>query len=58
MHHVAAHTQVNEEFLQMLRATDGEEDVWLHRTPRDLYEDGRNAVAEPCKAFWGWNSLG
>ena len=63
MHYVAGHREVNEELLQMLRATDGGEDVWLSQknmwgwTPRDLYEDGRSAVAEPYKPFWGLTSL-
>ena len=61
--YVAGHREVNEEPLQMLRATDGGEVVWLSQkntwgwTPKDLYEDGRSAVAEPYKSFWGWTSL-
>lgn len=63
MHYAAAYREVNEDLLRMLRSMDGGEDVWLNQknmcgwTPRDLYEDGRNAVAEPYKPFWGSTSL-
>ena len=63
MHYVAGHREVNEELLQMLRATDGGEDVWLSQknmwgwAPRDLYEARRSALAEPYKSFLGWTSL-
>ncbi|KAK0510617.1 hypothetical protein JMJ35_007049 [Cladonia borealis] len=51
--------EVNEDLQRMLRSMDGGEDVWLNQknmwgwTPRDLYEDGRHAVAELYKPFWG-----
>lgn len=59
LHYVAGHRVINEELLQMLRAVDGGEDVWMNQkntwgwTPKDLYQDGKNAVAEPYKRFWG-----
>ena len=59
LHYVAGHRVINEELLQMLRDVDGGEDVWMNQkntwgwTPKDLYQDGKNAVAEPYKPFWG-----
>ena len=59
MHYVAGSRVVSEELLQMLRAVDGGEHVWMNEknmwgwTPRDLYRDGKSAVAEPYKPFWG-----
>lgn len=59
MHYVTGNRVVNEELLRMLRAAVGGEHSWVNQknrwgwTPRDLYQDGKSATAEPYKPFWG-----
>ena len=58
LHYLASAMWVNDELLEKVRGWEGGETVWkstrneLGYTPKELLEDGKQAVIEQWKAFW------